>query len=228
MIDWSLIKGLLSDIHNRPKSEKAWPPLLMFKALLLQGWYKLSDLGLEKQLTRDLLFRRFIGLDIAASVPDHSTIWRFRQLLEAGSLMEPLLEEVNRQLDEQSLYIQSGEVSIIDASVIEAKQCPNKKKDGTTTQDPEAGWNIKAGSDGKRKATYVFKAHLNVEEDGFFRTKPVFLPLALILEVCVCERRPMTSHHRVLCSITVKHLMNIGDRDSDLINSVCVFLKRYE
>lgn len=193
LIDWSLIKGLLSDIHNRPKGEKAWPPLLMFKALLLQGWYKLSDRG------------------------------------EAGSLMEPLLEEVNRQLAKQSLYIQSGEVSIIDASVIEAKQCrPNKKKDGTTTQDPEAGWNIKAGSDGKRKATYVFKAHLNVEEDGFFRTKPVFLPLALILEVCVCERRPMTSHHRVLCSITVKHLMNIGDRDSDLINSVCVFLKRYE
>jgi len=170
LIDWSVIKNLLSEIHNSPKGEPAWPPLLMFKALLLQSWYKLSDPALEKQLARDLLFRRFIDLDIAESVPDHSTIWRFRQLLESTSLMAPLLNEVNHQLAKQSLYIQSGEVSIIDASVIEAKQCrPNKKKDGTPTQDPEAGWNVKAGSDGRRKTTYGFKAHLNVEEDGFIK-----------------------------------------------------------
>ncbi|MDP0561137.1 MAG: transposase [Candidatus Endonucleobacter sp. (ex Gigantidas childressi)] len=60
----------------------SWPPLMMFKALLLQSWYKLSDLALEKQLARDLLFRRFTGLDISESVPDHSTFWRFRQKLD--------------------------------------------------------------------------------------------------------------------------------------------------
>lgn len=170
LIDWSAITHLLRDIHAKPKGEKAWPPLLMFKALLLQVWYKLSDPGLEKQLARDLLFRRFIHLDIAESVPDHSTIWRFRQLLESGKLLQPLLAEVNRQLAEHSLYIQSGEVSIIDASVIEAKQCrPNKKKDGSNTQDPDAKWNVKAGSDGQRKSTYGFKAHINVEEEGFIK-----------------------------------------------------------
>ncbi len=170
LIDWSRIESLLSDIHNSSQGEKAWPPLMMFKALLLQSWYKLSDPGLEKQLARDLLFRRFINLDISESVPDHSSFWRFRQLLESLALMDELLTEINTQLAEQSLYIQSGEVSIIDASVIEAKQCrPNKKKDGTSTQDPEADWNVKAGSDGKRKSTYGFKAHINVEEDGFIK-----------------------------------------------------------
>ncbi len=170
LIDWSRIECLLSHIHTSTKGEKAWPPLLMFKALLLQVWYKLSDPGLEKQMARDLLFRRFVDLDIAESVPDHSTFWRFRQTLESLSLMDTLLEEVNQQLSEQSLYIQSGEVSIIDASVIEANQCrPNKRKDGTLTQDPEANWNVKAGSDGKRKSTYGFKAHINVEEDGFIK-----------------------------------------------------------
>ena len=170
LIDWPAIERLLSDIHSRPKGEKAWPPLLMFKALLLQSWYQLSDPGLEKQLARDLLFRRFIGLDIAESVPDHSTIWRFRQLLASQALMEPLLQEVNAQLARQSLYIRSGEVSIVDASVIEARQCrPNKGADGHPTQDAEAGWNVKAGSDGRRKSTYGFKAHLNVEEDGFIK-----------------------------------------------------------
>lgn len=171
LIDWSRIEGLLSQIHNKSKGEKAWPPLLMFKALLLQSWYKLSDPALEKQLARDLLFRRFIDLDISESVPDHSSVWRFRQTLESLSLMDKLLSEINTQLAEQSLYIQSGEVSIIDASVIEAKQCrPNKRKDGTSTQDPEAAWNVKAGSDGKRKSTYGFKAHINVEEDGLIKS----------------------------------------------------------
>lgn len=170
LIDWSPIEGLLSGIHNRSKGEKAWPPLLMFKALLLQSWYSLSDPGLEKQLARDLLFRRFVGLDLSSSVPDHSTIWRFRQLLAKHELMNSLLDEVNRQLSEQSLYIRSGEVSIVDASVIEAKQCrPNKRPDGSSTQDDEAGWNIKTASDGKRKSTYGFKAHINVEEDGFIK-----------------------------------------------------------
>lgn len=170
LVDWSAITYLLRDIHSSPKGEQAWPPLMMFKGLLLQVWYKLSDPGLEKQLARDLLFRRFAGLDIAQSVPDHTTIWRFRQLIESEELMKPLMDEVTRQLADQSLLIQQGEVSIIDASVIEAKQCrPNKKEDGSSTQDPEAGWNVKAGSDGKRKNTYGFKAHVNVEEDGFIK-----------------------------------------------------------
>ena len=134
LIDWSHLERLLSDIHARPKGEKAWPPLMMFKALLLQSWYKLSDPGLEKQLARDLLFRRFVGLDISESVPDHSTLWRFRQKLEQLSLMSGLLAAINEQLTAQGLYIKSGEVSIVDASVIEAKQCrPNKGKKGDST-----------------------------------------------------------------------------------------------
>jgi transposase, IS5 family len=170
LINWSRLECLLSDIHSSKKGEKAWPPLMMFKALLLQSWYKLSDPGLEKQLARDLLFRRFIQLDISEKVPDHSTFWRFRKKLENLLLMDQLLEEINAQLSDQGLLIKTGGVSIIDASVIEAKQCrPNKDKGGNSTQDKDANWNVKAGSDGKRKSTYGFKAHINVDEDGFIK-----------------------------------------------------------
>ena len=169
-IDWSRIERHLMQIHTSPIGEKAWPPLLMFKALLLQSWYNLSDPQLEKQLARDLLFRRFVELDLSESVPDHSTFWRFRQTLEKLSLMEPLLLEINQQLSEQGLYLKEGEVSIVDASVIEASRSrPNKNKKGQSTQDPEADWNVKNGSDGKRKSTYGFKAHVNVDEDGFIK-----------------------------------------------------------
>jgi IS5 family transposase len=170
LIDWTRLERVLQEIHAQAKGEKSWPPLLMFKALLLQSWYSLSDPALEKQLARDLLFCRFVALDIAESVPDHSTFWRFRQTLERLNLMDKLLNEINQQLADQGLYIKSGGVSIIDASVIEAQQCrPNKGKDGQPTQDPEADWNVKAGSDGKRKSTYGDKAHMNVDEDGLIK-----------------------------------------------------------
>ena len=170
LINWSRVEQHLSDIHAKTRGEKAWPPLLMFKALLLQSWYNLSDPQLEKQLARDLLFRRFVELDLSESVPDHSTFWCFRQTLEQADLLTTLLSEINQQLCEQGLYIKSGEVSIVDASVIEANQRrPNKRKDGRSTQDPEADWNVKNGSDGKRKSTYGFKAHLNVDEDGLIK-----------------------------------------------------------
>lgn len=54
----------------------------MFNALQLKAWFHLSDPGMEKQLARDLLFRRFVGLNLSDSVPDHSTLWRFRSKLE--------------------------------------------------------------------------------------------------------------------------------------------------
>lgn len=171
LIDWPRLEQLLSGVHSKARGEKAWPPLMMFKALLLQSWYTLSDPALEKQLARDLLFRRFVGLDISESVPDHSTLWRFRQKLETLSLLKGLISEISDQLSEQGLYIKLGEVSIIDASVIEAKQCrPNKDKHGDSTQDCEAGWNVKTAADGKRKSTYGYKAHINVDEDGFIKS----------------------------------------------------------
>ena len=170
LIDWSSVEAHLSHIHSKIRGEKAWPPLFMFKALLLQSWYNLSDPQLEKQLARDLLFRRFVELDLSESVPDHSTFWRFRQVLDQGGLLERLLAEINQQLMGQGLYIQTGTVSIVDASVIEAHQRrPNKRKDGSNTQDPEASWNVKKASDGRRKSTYGFKAHVNVDEDGLIK-----------------------------------------------------------
>ena len=46
----------------------------------------------------------------------------------------------------------------------------NKDKNGEFTQDPEAQWNVKAGSDGQRKSTYGFKAHINGDEDELIKS----------------------------------------------------------
>lgn len=170
LIDWTRIEKLLSEVHANKKGERAWPPLMMFKAMLLQTWYNLSDPQLEKQLARDLLFRRFIGLSLSETVPDHSTLWRFRNNPKIVALQETLLTEINDQLAEKSVLIKTGSVSIVDASVIKAhRNRPKKNKDGNNTQDPEADYSVKVGSDGKLKTTYGYKAHVNVDEDGFVK-----------------------------------------------------------
>jgi IS5 family transposase len=74
-------------------------PLVLLKCLLLQQWYRLSDPGLEEALADRLSFRRFVGLALADPVPDHSTLSRFRSELVRRGLSEPLLAELNRQLD---------------------------------------------------------------------------------------------------------------------------------
>lgn len=170
LIDWERIEGMLSCIYASKKGEQAWPPLLMFKAMLLQSWYNLSDPKLESALARDIVFRRFVGLGMADSVPDHSTLWRFRNHPAMEKLQESLLQDINEQLAKKSLYVKTGAISIVDASVIQAQRNrPNKDKEGNNTQDPEAGYSVKMGSDGKQKTTYGFKAHVNVDEDGFVK-----------------------------------------------------------
>lgn len=172
LIDWKAIERLMKNLHNKNAGEKAWPPLMMFKVLLLQSFYNLSDPACEKQLARDLLFRRFVNLSLSSPVPDHSTIWRFRNHLNESGLMTKLLNNVNYQLNKQGIIIKTGEASIIDASVVQAKNNrPHKNAKGENTQDADASYNVKTASDGKQKTTYGFKAHVNVDEDGFIKSQ---------------------------------------------------------
>ena len=101
-------------------------------------------------------------------------LWRFRNKPEVQALQCLFLDEVNQQLSEKGLYIKSGEISIVDASVIKARRNrPNKGVNGENTQDPDAAYNVKAGADGKKKSTYDFKAHINVDVDGFIKSTDV-------------------------------------------------------
>ena len=170
IINWNEIEQTLSSLYSSVPGAPAYPPLMMFKILILQAWYNLSDEALEKQIARDLMFRRFIDLSLCESVPDHSSIWRFRQLLNTENLLEPLLEQINTHLEQNSIIVALGSINIIDATVIEAKQsCKRKGKDDNNTQDPKASYNVKTAADGKRKTTYGYKMHANTDEDGFVK-----------------------------------------------------------
>ena len=81
LVDWAAVERLLSGVHSSSRGEPAYPPLVMFKVLLLQRWHALSDPAMEAALSDRLSFMRFAGLSLSDETPDHSTIWRFRQKL---------------------------------------------------------------------------------------------------------------------------------------------------
>ena len=144
IINWSEIEQTLCNLYSSVRGAPAYPPLMMFKILILQAWYNLSDEALEKQIARDLMFRRFIDLSLSECVPDHSSIWHFRQLLNTEQLLKPLLEQINQHLEQNSIIVSLGSINII-----EAKQSrKHKGKDGNNTQDCEAGYNVKTAADG--------------------------------------------------------------------------------
>lgn len=174
VLDWSRLEALMEGIYGAKTGRPSYPLLTLFRSLLLGIWYGLSDEQLGACLARDLLFRRFCRLELTGSIPDPTTLGRFRTRLVAHDLWEKLLGEVNRQLEEKHIIMTEGRINIIDATPIEAAQAgpgnskgKGKGKSGRPTKDPEAGWHVKANSRGNLKSTYGYSVHTGVDEDGF-------------------------------------------------------------
>jgi hypothetical protein len=105
-----------------------------------------------------LSFRRFAGLPLDQGVPDHATIWRFRQELERLGLSEALFAEINGQLDARGVIVRKG--TLIDATIVEAAVTPPAGKDTeVSARDPQAGWTKKNG-----KSRFGYKAHIAVDQ----------------------------------------------------------------
>ena len=160
MIDWPAISVVLSRIYSSDEGRPSYPVLTLVRLLLLQQWYCLSDPGLEEAVDDRLSFRRFAGLPLDEGVPDHSTIWRFRQELERQGLSEALFAEINRQLDAKGLIIRKG--TLIDATIVKAAVKPPSFQEGTVSErDPEAGWTQKNG-----ESHFGYKAHIGVDQES--------------------------------------------------------------
>jgi IS5 family transposase len=157
-IDWAAILKLLNSIYASTEGAASYPIPCYVRILLLQQWYGLSDREAELAIEDSLSFRRFTGIPLEEKVPDHTRIWAFRQKLAELGLDEKLLEEINRQIEAQGLFVKKG--TLIDATIIKAAAKAPKGDDGALSDvDPEAGWTKKNGV-----STYGDKGHIGVDE----------------------------------------------------------------
>jgi IS5 family transposase len=157
LVKWYRFEKVLAALRDGGSGRPAYPPLLMFKVLLLQSLYGLSDAEMEEALIDRLSFRRFVGVTLTDRVPDHSTICRFRNLLVEQGLLEKLFAELDRQLDKAGLILRRG--TMLDATVIETQAA--KPGDPQSTSDPEARFTRRQGRSG---SSFGYKAHVAVDQ----------------------------------------------------------------
>ena len=171
LLDWPGLERIVGVLHSSDYGAPSYPPAVMLRVLLVQQWYGLSDPDLERALWDRLSFRRFCGFPLDAAIPDHSTIWRFREALGEG-LGRQVFEEVNRQLDARGLILRQG--TLVDASLVAAavkpppkpKDPPAPDADGKvpsqlvkSKRDPDAEWTRKGG-----KRHFGYKVHVGVDK----------------------------------------------------------------
>ena len=149
LIDWSGIEAALAPVHASAKGEASWPPMAMFRALLLSVWYDLSDVKLAEALDDRASFRRFCGFSRTEATPERTAFVRFRRALLAHGLEATLFEAVTAQLKAKAMRVKTG--TIVDASVIAS----------ASEGDGEAGWSGHRA----RKAIHGYKAHVGVDAD---------------------------------------------------------------
>lgn len=165
LVKWYRFEKLIGPLRDEAgPGRPGYPALVLFKAVLLQSLYGLSERELEEALDDRLSFRRFVGLSLEEPVPDHSVLNRFRNRLAVEGLLEKLFAELDRQLEQAGVILKRG--TMLDATVIQAVSAPPTER--RASADPDAGF---AKRQGKAGSTFGYKAHVGVDEgSGLIRS----------------------------------------------------------
>jgi IS5 family transposase len=202
LVDFEVFRpGLAAALQRSDGSKGGRPPydpVLMFKALVLQTLYTLSDDATEFQIRDRLSFMRFLGLGLEGPVPDAKTIWLFREQLPRTGAIEGLFARFDACLKAKGYLAMSGQ--IVDASIIAAPRQRNTEaekaalKEGRVPEgwkdkpaklaqkDRDARWTLKRAKARKAKAdgskakveiaipVFGYKNHVSIDRaHGFVR-----------------------------------------------------------
>jgi IS5 family transposase len=176
LVDWERFRAELEAVRDKERKSNAgrkpFDVILMFKVLVLQSLYNLSDEKIEFQIRDRISFMRFLDLSLGDAVPDEKTIWLFREQLTEAGLIKRLFEEFDAFLGEKGFSARRGQ--IIDASIVEAPRQRNSREENRQIKagqipedwseqkkrqkDTDARWTKKNGQN-----YYGYKNHIDVD-----------------------------------------------------------------
>ena len=185
-VDFEAFRKLLeSGLEPTTKGRGGRPPydyVLMFKILILQRYYNLSDEQVEFQINDRMSFMRFLDLTIADDIPDSRTVWVFREKITDLGLVEKLFDLFLSQLEGLGLVVNEGK--IIDASFIEVPRQRNSRlenkqiKEGEVPDSISKNPHIKAQKDTDARWTkknnvnyFGYKNHVKTDSKSKIITK---------------------------------------------------------
>jgi transposase, IS5 family len=159
VVPWSRLEAVIEPLY--PKSGRVGRQPIgvsrMLRMYCLQQWYGLADEALEDALYDSQALRDFVGIDLSReSVPDATTLLKFRRLLLEHDLTRALFEEINAHLAERGLLMRAG--TIVDATIIAA---PSSTKNSKGERDPDMH-QAKKGN----QWHFGMKAHIGVDAES--------------------------------------------------------------
>lgn len=183
-IDFEIFRETLNGIYQKsePKSKAGAKPydyVMMFKILILQRLYNLSNEQMEFQLNDRMSFKRFASLDFSHRVPDCNTIWNFKQSLAKDDNERKLFDRFYAVLQEKNLIVNEGKM--VDASFHETPRQRNSREENQTIKeggipecfkensnvlshkDTDARWTKK-----DNKVFYGYKNHIKADAGSKF------------------------------------------------------------
>lgn len=176
IINWEIFRAELEKLREKERKSNAGAPaydvIMMFKVLVLQSLYNLSDEAAENQILDRLSFMRFLDMKPGNKTPDAKTIWLFRETVQRAGILEGLFQTFEDMLTQNGFMAKKGQ--IIDASIVEAPKQRNSReeneliKKGQKPQgwdeakqrqkDVDARWTKKNG-----KTYYGYKNHICID-----------------------------------------------------------------
>ena len=185
-INWEQFRPLLNAVLKKeakgPGGREPFDYVMMFKILILQRYYNLSDDQMEFQILDRMTFMRFLDLELSDKVPDSKTIWLFKETLTKADVVEKLFDKFHDELEKQG-YI-GNEGKIVDASFVEAPRQRNSReenkeiKEGNipedwqdnphklSQKDTDARWTKK-----NNETHYGYKDHVKTDKKSKFIDK---------------------------------------------------------
>jgi len=180
LIDWELFRPDLMRLYDKerkaPSGRKPIDVVLMFKTLILQRLYNLSDDQTEYMIRDRASFQRFLGLHVGDGSPDAKTIWKFREQLTVLNLSRDLFIRFELLLCERGFEAKGGQ--IVDATIVEVPRQRNTREENAqikageippqwesqpnklAQKDLDACWTKKRG-----QTYYGYKNHINVDQE---------------------------------------------------------------
>lgn len=159
VVPWTRLEALIEAKY--PKAGRVGRQRIgvprMLRMYFVQQWFGLADEAVEDALYDIQLMREFVGIDLAReSVPDATTLLKFRRLLEEHGLTAKVFEGMNAHLAERGLMLRQG--TLVDATIIAALPSTKNK---AHERDPETH-QTKKGNEWH----FGMKAHIGADAES--------------------------------------------------------------
>jgi IS5 family transposase len=166
VIDWASIVALVKVVDKTDSTTGGRPHAdlgMLTRMLFVQYLYNLSDEELEEHLHDRLTFQRFCGITMEMRIPDHTTIWRFKESLIREGVMEKMFAMILSQLQSQGVRFTHGR--ILDATIIDSSHRPLRSQEREVAQEHPSPQKDMDARSGKKYGRFRFgyKGHVSVD-----------------------------------------------------------------